>query len=151
MLTQICPELGFFNVRVDPNLARADLRDDSRVDPRNSGQDSSYSRVNSWTKWLIHFGGFFDYTANLAEINFKYEIQKWCHLLEISNLLSGSAKPFTHSLYILIVKVALWYDTSIVILWRQFKSRLRLAYVRWFIYEWFVVKRMSSQILMNNG
>jgi len=39
------PELGFFNVRVNPNLAWADLRDDSRVDPRNSGQDSSYSRV----------------------------------------------------------------------------------------------------------
>ena len=33
-------EVGFFNVRVDPNLARADLQDDSRVDPRNSGQDS---------------------------------------------------------------------------------------------------------------
>jgi len=44
------PELGFFNVRIDPNLARADLRDDSWVDPRNSSQDSSYSWVNSWTK-----------------------------------------------------------------------------------------------------
>jgi len=38
-------ELGFFKVRVDPNLSWVDLRDDSKVDPRNSGQDSSYSRV----------------------------------------------------------------------------------------------------------